>query len=232
MSASVADDRSEICKPNCKPTARQGTISAVTRWVRIPPSPPFVRTRMRSLPVVTLLTLVMLGFSCQAADARARSTGPMNRAQSLLNAFQITCTLELPNFEDITAKAAAMRMTLTVDKTQPAANDTVQHDQVWVGALTDGPYLLLVSTLSGSKGVSTSCAIAGSVDDQDAFRAEAIKKMTLPESINPEMGSDGSRSFVWDHIYGSGTTLIIRDFPAKRELGVMVKLLSMKKADQ
>ena len=61
----------------------------------------------------------------------------------------------------------------------------------WFGALTDGPFILLLDEMSGAKGKSTSCAIVADVPDRDAFRAEAIRTMKLPDAPAPEFRDDG-----------------------------------------
>jgi hypothetical protein len=50
--------------------------------------------------------------------------------------------------------------------------------------------------------------------------------MKLPATPPPEMGNDGSRSFIWDHSFGPGTTLILRDFKPAGKPGIMLKLIS------
>jgi hypothetical protein len=50
--------------------------------------------------------------------------------------------------------------------------------------------------------------------------------MKLSPVPSPEMGSNGSRSFIWDRIFGQGTTLILRDFQPTGKPGVMLKLIS------
>jgi hypothetical protein len=75
-------------------------------------------------------------------------------------------------------------------------------------------------------GQTTSCAIVAYVPDRDAFRAEAIRTMKLPEAPAPELRADGSRSYFWDGALGPGTTVLDRDFQPSGKPGVMLKLLS------
>jgi hypothetical protein len=139
------------------------------------------------------------------------------------------CTLELPNFEHIDAKATAMRMQLQADNKGTLPGNAATHSKAWAGSLTTGPFVLLLDEMSGQKGKATGCAIVGEAPDLEAFRTEAINTMKLGVMQNPEMGADGSRSFIWDNIYGKGTTLILRDFKPAGKPGVMLKLLSMVK---
>jgi hypothetical protein len=80
--------------------------------------------------------------------------------------------------------------------------------------------------MSGAAGKTTSCAIVADVPDRDAFRAEAIRTMGLPDAPVPEFRDDGSRSYFWDGVLGPGTTIVDRDFAPTGKPGVMLKLLS------
>ena len=177
----------------------------------------------------SVLGLIFLSF--MSVTPRSQAVGdnelPFNRAQSVINTFEVMCNLELPNFERIDSKAAAMRMQLQVDNKVALQGDAVRHSKAWMGSLTTGSFALLLEEMSGAKGRLTSCAIVGEVPDVDAFRAEAVNTMKLPAVPTPEIGGDGSRSFIWDRISGPGTTLILRDFKPSGKPGVMLKLLSM-----
>ena len=106
-----------------------------------------------------------------------------NRAQSIVNAFQVMCTLELPMFERIDEKAAAMKMHIQSNESGPSTGNAVIRRKAWVSTLTTGPFILLLDEMSGPKGKATSCAIAADIPDRDAFRAEAIRK--LPDTPAP-----------------------------------------------
>jgi hypothetical protein len=178
------------------------------------------------LSVVSLIFLLVVSVTSRS---QAASDNPISfdRAQSVINTFQILCTIELPNFEHIAATATAMRMQLQADNNVASPGDTVTHSKSWVGGLTTGPFLLLLDEMSGSKGRSTSCAVAGDVPVLDDFRADAVNAMKLPAVPSPDMRSDGSRSFIWDGTFGPGTTLILLDFKPSAKPGVMLKLLTM-----
>jgi hypothetical protein len=158
--------------------------------------------------------------------AASNDQSPPDRSQSVIVTFQFMCTLELPNFERIDAQATALRMRSETDNKLNSPGETVTRNKSWIGTLTTGPFVLLLDELSGPKGTATSCAIVGDVPDLDAFRADAVDTMKLPSAPAPEMRSDGSRSFVWNDLFGQGTTLILRDFKPAGKPGVMLKLIS------
>ncbi len=178
-----------------------------------------------------LILLFLASFVVAVAplQAVAEDSPPLrlNRAQSVINAFQVTCQLELPklDFRHIDLKATAMHMVLQTDESAPSPENTTTRRKIWIGTLTDGPYLLLLDEMRGAKGRTTSCAIAADVPDRDAFRAEAIRTMKLPEAPAPEFRKDGSRSYFWDGVLGPGTTILERDFAPVGKPGVMLKLL-------
>jgi hypothetical protein len=150
----------------------------------------------------------------------------LNRAQSVINAFQVMCTLEPLKFDRIDQKVAAMRMQLQFNKSGPSPGNTVTRSKSWFGTLTNGPFTLLLDEMSGAKGRSTSCAIVADVPDREAFRAEAIRTMKLPDAPTPELRDDGSRSYFWDNVLGPGITILDRDFAPSGKPGVMLKLIS------
>jgi hypothetical protein len=168
-------------------------------------------------------------FAAATSRAIAAEDNPshFSRAQSVINAFQVMCTLELPKFDRIDQKATAMKMHLQSDTSGPSAGNTITRSKSWLGALTDGPFILLLDEMTGAKGQSTSCAIVADVPDRDAFRVEAIRTMKLPDAPAPEFRDDGSRSYFWDGVLGTGTTVVDRDFAPSGKPGVMLKLLSM-----
>jgi len=156
---------------------------------------------------------VFVFASAISQTAIARDTRPhLNRAQSVINAFQVICQLELSNFtfERFDQKATAMGMQLQSNDSGPSAGNTVTRSKSWAGALTDGPFILLLDEMTGAKGKTTSCAIVADVPDRDAFRTEAIRTMKLPDAPAPELRNNGSRSYFWDGAFGAGTTVLDR----------------------
>jgi|ERR1700722_12035494 hypothetical protein len=176
--------------------------------------------------LIGLLLLISASLTSPPAAAQDNSLH-LTRAQSVINAFQVMCTLEHPNFDQIDEKATLMRMRLQSNDKGPSADNTVTRSKVWAGGLTDGPFVVLLDEMSGAKGTSTSCAIVADVPDVDAFLAEAVSMIKLPGVPAPELGTDGSRSYVWNGFFGPGTIIIERDFARTGKPGVMLKLLSM-----
>jgi hypothetical protein len=63
----------------------------------------------------------------------------LDRAQGVINAFQVICTLEPLSFERIEQKATVMGMKLQRNESAPSAGNTVTRSKGWYGTLTNGP---------------------------------------------------------------------------------------------
>ena len=172
------------------------------------------------------LVVLILAIGTPRSMAESANPPPPGRTQSMIDTFQVMCSLELPDFERVAAKATVLRMRPEADSKLNAPGDAVFRNKSWIGNLTTGPFVLLLDETTGPKGKATSCAIVGEVPDLDAFRADAVAAMRLPAAAPPEMGNDGSRSFIWDRSFGPGTTLILRDFKPAGKPGIMLKLIS------
>src|SRR5690349_15545860 len=135
------------------------------------------RRNLREQPVwPSLVGLVFVLFAIATPRSMAESADPpaLGRAQSMIDTFQVMCTLELPDFERIDAKATVLRMRPEADSKLNAPGDTAFRNKSWIGNLTTGPFVLLLDETRGPKGNATGCAIVGEVPDLDAFRADAI----------------------------------------------------------
>ena len=187
------------------------------------------KCRPGAIRVLSLVGLVVLFVvtGTPGSMAAGNDQSPPDRSETVINTFRVMCTLELPNFERIDAMATALRMRSEADSKLNSPGDIVFRNKSWIGTLTTGPFVLLLDETSGPKGKATSCAIVGDVPDLDAFRADTVATMKLSPVPSPEMGSDGSRSFIWNGVFGQGTTLILRDFKPAGKPGAMLKLIAV-----
>jgi hypothetical protein len=176
--------------------------------------------------LVGLVVLLSVAATIRSM-AESNDPTPPDRAQSLIDTFQVMCTLERPNFERIDAKATALQMRAESGSTLNSPGDTVFRNKSWIGNLTTGPFVLLLDETTGPKGKATGCAIVGEVPDLETFRTDAVNAMKLPGVPPADIGSEGSRSFVWNGALGQGTTLILRDFKPVQKPGVMLKLIAV-----
>lgn len=153
---------------------------------------------------------------------------PQNHDQALINAFEVVCNLELPNFDHLAARATAMRMQPQDVAPLPVPDNVTLRRKAWNGKLTTGPFSLLVDETSGSMGTITTCAIASSVPDVNAFRAEVMRELRLSTEPQPSF-LGGHRAFIFKNFQGNGTGLVVEDLTPSGRPGVMIKLSSFKK---
>ncbi|MBT0571657.1 hypothetical protein KIK84_15125 [Curvibacter sp. CHRR-16] len=182
-------------------------------------------SRMRHLALAGILF-------CFASVTTAEPEGGaslLKRDQSVINAFQVMCTLELPKFETIATKAEAMQMRPVTENKLPAPGGVIARLKVWSNGLTTGAVVLTLEEVTGPKGTVTSCAVVADIQDTEALRNEAINTLKLTAIKSPESDRDGRRSFIWEGAYGSETTVVIQDFKPSGKPGIMLKLESRQK---
>lgn len=172
-------------------------------------------------------SLGLLVSAWAAQPVAAEDNAPkLNPAQSLINAFQVICTLEPLSFDRVDQKATLMNMPVQTNTSATTDSNGTIRRKAWTGGLTDGPFMLMLDELSDPRGRTTACAVVADIPDRDAFRNETIRALRLSGPPEPELGKDGSRSYVWDGAMGKDTTVIERDFVPGGKPGVMLKLIS------
>ena len=176
---------------------------------------------------VSRLAIMTLFVPC-FASAQPDST-PMDRNDSLINAFEVMCTLELPNFSHIDAKATAMRMHVVYDVTKPSSFGAPIRRKGRSSALTMGSFGLLSDALTGPKGTVDSCVVFGQIDDADAFQAAFMKTIKSAPTLQ-NVDATGAPVSVWRDYLGPGTTLIFRITGKGNGASAMLALTSLKPA--
>lgn len=146
---------------------------------------------------------------------------PTNHQESVINAFSVMCNIELPNFDHLAARAAAMRMSPVNIQPVPLPNGMRIRRGGWNGKLTTGPFTLLVDETSMPAGVITTCAVVSNVGDADAFRAEVIRELELGTEPRPTF-LGGHRAFIFKSTSPTAPSLIIEDLTPKGQPGVML----------
>ena len=104
-----------------------------------------------SLPHAGLVFL-LLAIATSPSLAESANPSPPSRAQSMIDTFVVMCTLELPDFERIDAKATVLRMRPEADSKLNTPGDTVFRNKSWIGNLTTGPFVLLLDETTGRRG--------------------------------------------------------------------------------
>lgn len=108
---------------------------------------------MRNISIFcyALFCITKATVGASAAETKALPI-PHNHEQALINAFEVMCNLELPNFEHLAARATAMRMQPQDVARLALPNNLTLRRKAWNGKLTTGPFSLLVDETSGPTG--------------------------------------------------------------------------------
>jgi invasion protein IalB len=176
-----------------------------------------------------LLALIVCAACSSTASAAGQAKPPVGRDASIINAFQVMCTLQLPDLDHLSGQANAMRMKAIGDDTSTTPTGETIRSKAWFGMLTSGPFALRAEQMRGVKGVSTSCAIEGTVANVAAFRVAAIETLRLGTS-SEQRTIEGSHATYWDGYAGQGSTLVLSEMERPAGHFVELKLLNMVKA--
>ena len=131
-----------------------------------------------------------------------------DRDASLINSFQVLCTLEKPDFERIDQKATAMKLPVHQDLRAPISGTMFSRSKSWVVTLTTGNHELVATEANGPRGHIVSCGISAIDPNGDTFKNEVIAAMKLGEPSTQVVSPDGSmRMTIWKNAFGEGTTL-------------------------
>lgn len=164
---------------------------------------------------------VALVFWIFAGDGHANE-----RSASLVNSFQVMCTLEPLDFARSEAKAAAMGLRAQQDlRSPPDASGGSVRSRSWLLPLKTGSHEFTIAGGRGPKGEVKSCGIAAVDADAKDFKAELVKAMKLGSPIAEGLAPDGIHlTTVWR--YGSdGIRLQLTDRSPRSFPGVYLLLL-------
>jgi hypothetical protein len=174
--------------------------------------------RKRLLMRIFLATIfALLGESLAKAS---------ERAWTLVNSFQVMCTIEPLDFARSEERATAMRLPVRQElKTPPNPNGYFARSKSWLLPLKTGPHEFAVSEAHGPKGDVKSCGIgAGDVTIED-FRSELTKAMKLGRPTKETLSPDGAqRLTLW--LWGPDRNkLILADGSPKGQSGIILTLM-------
>lgn len=146
-----------------------------------------------------------------------------DRNASLINSFQVLCTLEPPSFARIDQKAAAMKLPVHRDIDQPREGGQFAHSKSWFVSLTTGPHELSIAEANGPAGHVVSCGISAPDPVGEAFKKELVAEMKLGQPSSETVTPDGvMRVTVWKGAFGEGTMLQLVDATPQGHPGAML----------
>ena len=191
----------------------------------------YVGSKMRKTSIsYSILVCLMNVTTSFSAEKLHVLPVPQNYDQALINTFAIMCTLELPNFDHLDARATAMRLQPQKAVPLQLPNGVTLRRKVWGGNLTMGIFTLYVDEISGPTEIITTCANSGNVSDVNSFRAEVMREFRLPTEPKP-IFIGGHRAFIFENYAGNGTSLILDDLTPSGLPSIQIKLSSIKKRD-
>ncbi|OWV88753.1 hypothetical protein ATY75_19210 [Rhizobium sp. N122] len=181
--------------------------------------------RVTKIGIGVILLGTIHSVSAFAATAEhATATGPLkNHDDAVINAFEVMCTLEPENFEHISARAQAMVMRKSVDKTEKQSPDITRHLEVFEGNLTTGPFSLLLEKISGPTINATNCGVASNTPNKRAYFDDIVRTLHLSQNTSKRTSSNGNTVTTWDNVYGPHTFLDLTDLRGSD--GVLIQLL-------
>lgn len=183
---------------------------------------PSVFTRTLLSAVLATISLGAMAATPAAPAAPAPMPGrvtPQVRSMEVLRAFAKLCNAPQLTFDTLSARATAAGM-----KVVPGQAATGVRAGRWSGAVPSGDFVLLVDETRGIKGVTTSCGVAAEVGDTEVFRAAAIKTMSLRAGVQPDISTEGGRTFDFGIVRPPSTRIAVRDFKPKGLSRVMVSV--------
>lgn len=153
---------------------------------------------------------LILSFTIACAlTAQSAPTFADDRAQSLINSFQILCMLELPSFARQEQKAETMKLLLRKDIGQPRNDGNFAHSKSWNVNLKTGPHELVATEARGPKGDVSACGI-GAADAEGAIvKSELIHALRLDTPLSTKISDNGQQQLTTWKIKSGSTDVTI-----------------------
>jgi hypothetical protein len=166
-----------------------------------------------------LFAIVFVVFAGEAAHAS-------ERAWTLVNSFQIMCTIEPLDFARSEERATAMRLPVRQDlNSPPNATGYFARSKSWLLPLKTGAHEFVVGEARGPKGDVKSCGIAAGDVATDDFKSELMKAMKLGRPMKEAVSQDGAhRITLW--LWGPDRDkLMLADGSPKGQSGIILTLM-------
>ncbi|MBF0609691.1 MAG: hypothetical protein G8345_01630 [Magnetococcales bacterium] len=149
----------------------------------------------------------------------------MDRNASLLNSFQVFCTLQPPNFSALDQRAKAMQLPVLKDLGESKESGYFTHSKSWIVPLKDGPHQLGAAESKGPNGGMQTCGIVDEKADAEAFGKTLRSALKLDDSPKVKLSADGkTRMTLWQNAFGSNTFLMLVDATPISQPGINLLL--------
>jgi hypothetical protein len=157
---------------------------------------------------VTYRALMVVAMALYAGSACADE-----RVASLVNSFRVFCTLEVPDFAALDAKATAMKLPVLDDLGTPRRDGPFVHSKSWLMRLTAGTLAVVAAESRGPKGEVVGCGIYAPNAGGDEVKLELMKAMDLGDPFNENVSDDGQRITIWRTKIGSDDVTVMLAAP-------------------
>jgi hypothetical protein len=163
------------------------------------------------------IAFVLLGLGAQAEASE--------RAASLVNSFEVMCTIEPLDFARLKAKAEAMHLPVRKDiEPAPDANGYFAHSISWLLPLKTGPHELVDSEAHGPNGNVKGCGIGAPDVEAGDIRAQLVSDLHLRRPSAEADAPNGMHITTW--LYGKDNEkLILADGSSQKRPGFYLNLL-------
>ena len=147
----------------------------------------------------------------------------LDRTDSLINSFEVLCTLESPDFDRIDRRATAMQLKVQEDINRALGPGTVGRSKSWIATLTTGPHQWVVSDVKSPTTHEVDCGISAPDADSVEFKKKLIEQLKLgdPTSFDEEHSAHLNVT-IWQNAFGPHSALRLMDGPTGNTRGVMV----------
>jgi hypothetical protein len=158
-----------------------------------------------------IIPLVCLTLGYPAVAAEASKPQPVTTYEDgVINAFQIMCMIEPLDFDQLSAKAKAMRMKMTTDKSDLQPGEGTKRLEIFEGNLTTGPFALVLQETRSINKISNGCGIEANIPDKEKYRANVIQRLQLKGTPEKHTLANGSELTIWKDAYGANKTVYIQ----------------------
>jgi hypothetical protein len=158
---------------------------------------------------VTCRVLMVVAMALYTGSACADE-----RVVALVNSFQVFCTLEVPDFAALDAKATAMKLSVLDDLGTPRRDGFFVHSKSWLMPLTTGTLAVGAAESRGPKGEVVGCSIYAPDARGDEVKRELMRAMDIGDPFNENVADDGQRVTVWRTKMGSDDVTVMLAGPA------------------
>ncbi len=178
--------------------------------------------------IFAVLLGLLLGHPAMAEDStKPELPAPIKTYEdSVINAFEVMCTVEPVNFDRISARALAMRMQAGADKADEEVPGVKRHVRSFEGSTAKGPWTLMIEKIESPAVNAATCGVAARISDKASYIANITQRLQPKGQRVQQTLPDGNRVTFWPDAYGPNIMLNITELAGDN--GIIIQLLDAK----